>query len=233
MGFPQVTCPGILDVVERWDEIEVDWAAGAVRNLTQRPGAAASAAVARRPRDARGRRPRPVPEARMRAAADQRLQERSMRMTQPRPSLLAAAHRSPDGTTVWAAGAYDAMSALLIDRGLRRLLTSGFGVSASFLGQPDMELYTMTENLTVVDNITNVVRKPGLRRHRHRLRQRHQRDAHGARVREGRRRRGVIEDQVARSAARLRRRSRSTISRRRGDRARSRPRSTRGATPTC
>ncbi len=35
MGFPQVSCPGILGLVERWDEIEVDWAAGVVRNLTR------------------------------------------------------------------------------------------------------------------------------------------------------------------------------------------------------
>jgi 3-isopropylmalate/(R)-2-methylmalate dehydratase small subunit len=35
MGFPQVSCPGILSFVQRWDDIEVDWAAGVVRNLTQ------------------------------------------------------------------------------------------------------------------------------------------------------------------------------------------------------
>ena len=35
MGFPQVSCPGILGFVQRWDDIEVDWAAGTVRNLTQ------------------------------------------------------------------------------------------------------------------------------------------------------------------------------------------------------
>lgn len=35
MGFPQVPCPGILGFVERWDELEVDWSAGVVRNLTQ------------------------------------------------------------------------------------------------------------------------------------------------------------------------------------------------------
>ena len=35
MGFPQVSCPGIIAAVNRWDEIEVDWQAGVVRNLTQ------------------------------------------------------------------------------------------------------------------------------------------------------------------------------------------------------
>ena len=35
MGFPQVSCPGILEFVARWDEIEVDWRAGILRNLTQ------------------------------------------------------------------------------------------------------------------------------------------------------------------------------------------------------
>lgn len=34
MGFPQVICPGIIGAVSRWDEIEVDWAAGVLRNLT-------------------------------------------------------------------------------------------------------------------------------------------------------------------------------------------------------
>jgi 3-isopropylmalate/(R)-2-methylmalate dehydratase small subunit len=35
MGFPQVSCPGILKFVERWDDVEVDWAAGVVRNHTR------------------------------------------------------------------------------------------------------------------------------------------------------------------------------------------------------
>lgn len=33
MGFPLVTCPGILAQVQRGDEIEVDWALGSVRHL--------------------------------------------------------------------------------------------------------------------------------------------------------------------------------------------------------
>ena len=35
MGFPQVACPGILAAVNRWDRVEVDWAAAVVRNHTQ------------------------------------------------------------------------------------------------------------------------------------------------------------------------------------------------------
>ena len=35
MGTPLVACPGILAAVQRWDEVEVDWAAGVVRNLTR------------------------------------------------------------------------------------------------------------------------------------------------------------------------------------------------------
>ena len=34
MGTPLVPCPGILDFVGRWDEIEVDWIGGLVRNRT-------------------------------------------------------------------------------------------------------------------------------------------------------------------------------------------------------
>lgn len=34
MGFPQASCPGILGLVRRWDDIEVDWDRNEVRNLT-------------------------------------------------------------------------------------------------------------------------------------------------------------------------------------------------------
>ena len=36
MGFPQISCPGILKTVDRWDELEVDWSACEVRNLTKK-----------------------------------------------------------------------------------------------------------------------------------------------------------------------------------------------------
>ncbi len=63
--------------------------------------------------------------------------------------------------TVWAAGAYDALSAKLIEAsGFEVVLTSGFGISASFLGKPDVELYTMTENLAVVRQVINTVDIP-------------------------------------------------------------------------
>jgi methylisocitrate lyase len=63
--------------------------------------------------------------------------------------------------TVWVAGAFDALSAKLIElAGFEAVMTSGFGVSASFLGQPDAELYTMSENLTVVRNVANAVTVP-------------------------------------------------------------------------
>jgi 3-isopropylmalate/(R)-2-methylmalate dehydratase small subunit len=35
MGFPQVPCQGILGLVHRWDEVEVDWKRSIVRNLTR------------------------------------------------------------------------------------------------------------------------------------------------------------------------------------------------------
>lgn len=63
--------------------------------------------------------------------------------------------------TLWAAGAYDALSARLIEEaGFDVVFTTGFGISASFLGQPDVELYTMTENLAVVRQVVSCVRKP-------------------------------------------------------------------------
>jgi len=63
--------------------------------------------------------------------------------------------------TVWAAGAFDALSARLIEEaGFDALLTSGFGISSSFLGEPDTEIYTMSEHLTVTRNICNAVKIP-------------------------------------------------------------------------
>lgn len=35
MGFPQIECPGVLGFVNRWDEIEVDWAHSLLRNHTR------------------------------------------------------------------------------------------------------------------------------------------------------------------------------------------------------
>ena len=65
------------------------------------------------------------------------------------------------GRTVWAAGAYDALTARLIaDAGFDAVMTTGFGISSSFLGEPDAELYTMTENLMVFRNVCNVVNVP-------------------------------------------------------------------------
>lgn len=69
--------------------------------------------------------------------------------------------RVQQGGTIWMAGAYDALSAMLVDASdFDAVFTTGFGVSASLLGQPDVEYYTLTENLSVVNHIVNAVRKP-------------------------------------------------------------------------
>jgi methylisocitrate lyase len=69
--------------------------------------------------------------------------------------------RITSGPTFFFAGAQDALSALLVDQSdFDGVFSTGFGVSASLLGQPDMELYTLSENLQVVDHMANVVRKP-------------------------------------------------------------------------
>lgn len=79
-------------------------------------------------------------------------------MTSSRKALRA---RIDGGDTVWFAGAQDALSALLVDRsGFDGIFTTGFGISASLLGMPDMELYTLSENVGVVDRIVNIVGKP-------------------------------------------------------------------------
>ncbi len=74
-------------------------------------------------------------------------------------SEMAAAIRS--GRCLWSAGCHDVLSALIIEKaGFDVLLTSGFGISASLLGQPDVEVYSMTENLGVVRNVSNAVGIP-------------------------------------------------------------------------
>ena len=75
------------------------------------------------------------------------------------PTPFAQAVRQ--GKTVWTAGVYDALSAKLAqEAGFKAVMTSGFAVSAALLGLPDVELYTMTENLSVVRNVANAVKVP-------------------------------------------------------------------------
>lgn len=79
-------------------------------------------------------------------------------MTTTRESFVEALRA---GHTVWAAGAYDALSAKLIEEaGFPAIMTTGFGVSASHLGLPDLELYTMSENLDVVSKVVDAVSLP-------------------------------------------------------------------------
>jgi 2-methylisocitrate lyase-like PEP mutase family enzyme len=66
-----------------------------------------------------------------------------------------------EGRTTWTAGAYDALSAKLIAAaGFDAILSTGYGISASHLGRPDAEIYTMTENLQVVRQIVDVTDIP-------------------------------------------------------------------------
>lgn len=65
------------------------------------------------------------------------------------------------GQTVWAAGAYDALSARVAEAaGFGAVMSTGFGISASHLGAPDMELYTMSENVTVVSRMVEALGVP-------------------------------------------------------------------------
>ena len=79
-------------------------------------------------------------------------------MTTPRQLMR---QRVNAGETIWMAGAYDALSALLIDQSdFDAVFSTGFGIAASLLGQPDVELYTLTENVGVVSRIVDIVKKP-------------------------------------------------------------------------
>lgn len=69
--------------------------------------------------------------------------------------------RIQSGPTFWMAGAQDALSALLVDQSdFDGVFTTGFGISASLLGLPDMEVYTLSENVGVVRHVVDIVKKP-------------------------------------------------------------------------
>lgn len=60
-----------------------------------------------------------------------------------------------------APGAHDALTAKIIEQvGFKALYMSGYGQAASYLGQPDVGLMTMTEMISKVNNIVNCVRIP-------------------------------------------------------------------------
>lgn len=76
-------------------------------------------------------------------------------------SRHALRQRITNGPTLWFGGAQDALSALLVDQSdFDGIFSTGFGISAALLGQPDMELYTLSENVATVDRMANVVKKP-------------------------------------------------------------------------
>lgn len=79
-------------------------------------------------------------------------------MTSSRQALR---QRITNGDTLWFGGAQDALSALLVDQSdFDGIFSTGFGISAALLGQPDMELYTLSENVAAVNRMANVVKKP-------------------------------------------------------------------------
>ena len=58
-------------------------------------------------------------------------------------------------------GAYDALSARLAERaGFNAMFTTGFGFSASVLGQPDFGLLTMSETMDRVRHVVATVSVP-------------------------------------------------------------------------
>lgn len=66
-----------------------------------------------------------------------------------------------EGSILMAPGAYDALSARMIEEaGFQLLSTTGYGISASYLGKPDAGYLTLTENLLVVKNVVGSVSIP-------------------------------------------------------------------------
>lgn len=69
--------------------------------------------------------------------------------------------RLQENKIVIAPGAYDAFSAKLIEHmGFEAVYITGAGISASLLGEPDVGLVTMTEQVTQARHITSVVSIP-------------------------------------------------------------------------
>ncbi|HZP85955.1 MAG TPA: isocitrate lyase/PEP mutase family protein [Burkholderiales bacterium] len=63
--------------------------------------------------------------------------------------------------TIWTACGYDALTAKLVEAaGFDAVTSSGYGIAASLLGQPDLELYSMAENLGVVRNMAAAIAIP-------------------------------------------------------------------------
>jgi 2-methylisocitrate lyase-like PEP mutase family enzyme len=66
---------------------------------------------------------------------------------------------------VVAPGAYDAMSALLVEQaGFPAVYMTGFGATASLLGRPDIGLLTMTEMTLAARRIVSAAGRPHNRR---------------------------------------------------------------------
>ena len=66
-----------------------------------------------------------------------------------------------DGDIFLAAGVYDALSAKLAERaGFHSVVVTGYGVSASLLGEPDFGLMTQTELIDAARRICNAVNIP-------------------------------------------------------------------------
>ena len=83
-----------------------------------------------------------------------------------------------------APGAYDTLTARLVEQaGFAAVYLTGGGYSRAS-GYPDLGLLTLIENVRFIGLTVEAVGDPGHRRRRYRLRQRDQRDPHGARIRE-------------------------------------------------
>ena len=146
----------------------------------------------------------------------------------PNPATLRERLAAP-GLLV-APGAYDAIGARLIEQaGFPAVYMTGAGTSAA-RGYPDFGLLTMSEMVENAASDGALDRDPADRRRRHRLRQRAQRDAHGARVRGARRGRDPHRGPGRAEALRPPRRQ-GGGRRARSSSRRSAPRSRRGAAP--
>ena len=65
------------------------------------------------------------------------------------------------GRTIWCVGVYDSLSAKVAEAaGFDAVMTGGFGVTASLLGMPDLELLSLAENVAVVSRVSQAIAVP-------------------------------------------------------------------------
>lgn len=165
-GFPQIPCPGILDLASRWDEIEVDWQAGVVTNhssgkaLAFQPLSRSEMCML----EAGGLVPylqeMDTARAPQIGATLQHVPRRTSLMSSIHPS---AALRSAvaGARSLVLPGAYDALSAKLVEEaGFEAIYVGSYATAAAGYGMPDVGALTLDQLVRHARTVVEAVSLP-------------------------------------------------------------------------